>query len=96
PREFRIGDRGRYPDVNGLIVGFKSMQMNPGSQRHDGSSRASRSSGGHDDSRSRSYRSSHGSGAASSSGWGQRAPASSSMPSSNWKSSTASGSGWDA
>ncbi|KAJ2389523.1 Transcription elongation factor spt6, partial [Coemansia sp. RSA 2559] len=81
PREFRIGDRGRYPDVNGLIVGFKSMQMNPGSQRHDGSSRASRSSGGHDDSRSRSYRSSHGSGAASSSGWGQRAPASSSMPS---------------
>ncbi|KAJ1799648.1 Transcription elongation factor spt6 [Coemansia sp. RSA 2399] len=95
PREFRIGDRGRYPDVNGLIVGFKSMQMNPGSQRHDGSSRDSRSSGGHDDSRSRSYRSSHGSGADSSSGWGQRPPASS-MPSSNWKSSTASGSGWDA
>ncbi|KAJ2557087.1 Transcription elongation factor spt6 [Coemansia sp. RSA 1933] len=100
PREFRIGDRGRYPDVNGLIVGFKSMQMNAASQqqqRPSGSSRDSRASGGHDDSRSRSYRSHGGSSntATGSRGWGH-APPSSSVPSSNWKPRTAGGSGWDA
>ncbi|KAJ2852630.1 Transcription elongation factor spt6, partial [Coemansia erecta] len=29
PNEYRLGDRGRYPDINGLIIGFKTMQMNP-------------------------------------------------------------------
>ncbi|KAJ2662563.1 Transcription elongation factor spt6 [Coemansia sp. RSA 1200] len=102
PKEYRIGDRGRYPDVNGLIVGFKSMQTNPAGsqQRHGGSSRDSRLSASHDDSRSRSYRSHGGSsrngGGAEGSGWNQPMP-SSSMPSANWNSSAAnnSSSGWD-
>ncbi|KAJ2640152.1 Transcription elongation factor spt6 [Coemansia sp. RSA 1286] len=53
PNEFRLGDRGRYPDINGLIIGFKTMQMNPSqhglmsgrdSSRRDGHSSSHRDS----------------------------------------------------
>ncbi|KAJ2779063.1 Transcription elongation factor spt6 [Coemansia interrupta] len=33
PNAYRLGERGRYPDINGLIVGFKTMQMNPSAGR---------------------------------------------------------------
>ncbi|KAJ1809900.1 Transcription elongation factor spt6, partial [Coemansia sp. RSA 2598] len=54
PNEYRLGDRGRYPDIQGLIIGFKTMQMNPSQHgqmnSRDSSSRRDGHSSSHRDS----------------------------------------------
>ncbi|KAJ1990625.1 Transcription elongation factor spt6 [Coemansia spiralis] len=97
PNEFKLGDRGRYPDVNGLIIGFKSMQMNTGTQRH-GSGRDARIPSGHDESRSRPHRP-HGDSNANNNGGGNSGGSSSRWGSSkdnewNRQPSHGAGGGW--
>ncbi|KAJ2381958.1 Transcription elongation factor spt6, partial [Coemansia sp. RSA 2603] len=62
PNEYRLGDRGRYPDINGLIVGFKTMQTNPSAGREQSrrgdayaAGQASRDSGRRDRDRREPY-----------------------------------------
>ncbi|KAJ1892160.1 Transcription elongation factor spt6, partial [Kickxella alabastrina] len=70
PNEYRLGDRGRYPDINGLIIGFKTMQMNPAALQKNSASANVR--GEASSRRESSYRSSHNAGPSSSSRWGDR------------------------
>ncbi|KAI8320157.1 hypothetical protein GQ54DRAFT_225732 [Martensiomyces pterosporus] len=110
PNEFRLGERGRYPNVAGLINGFKMIQSKPATH---GSGR-----GSGDDSRSRPHRPHGGSrwgdsrgdgrerpsrsGGDSSGGWAGDRP-SSSRPKSGWGDAPSSShhrasgtaSGWD-
>lgn len=88
PNEFKLGDRGRYPDITGLINGFKSMQTSgAGAGGGGGSSRSSRPSRGYN-----SGRSGGGGGggwgssraAPSSSGWGERPSASNKNDNHGW------------
>ncbi|KAJ1944174.1 Transcription elongation factor spt6, partial [Linderina pennispora] len=69
PNEFRLGDRGRYPNVMGLINGFKAMQSKAATHHGSGSGRTSSRPTNGDSSRGgdrSSYRSSH----SGSSRWG--------------------------
>ncbi|KAJ2633826.1 Transcription elongation factor spt6 [Coemansia sp. RSA 1290] len=41
PNEFKLGERGRYPDIAGLINGFKMMQTKPQQSSRSSASRSS-------------------------------------------------------
>ncbi|KAJ2491500.1 Transcription elongation factor spt6 [Coemansia sp. RSA 2050] len=61
PNEFKLGERGRYPDINGLINGFKRMQTTQKS--------SARPSSAYEDNRLSSGRSHHGRSYADSGRW---------------------------
>ncbi|KAJ2907807.1 hypothetical protein GGI21_003518, partial [Coemansia aciculifera] len=46
PNEFKLGERGRYPDINGLINGFKRMQTSSSSSSSNARQPPPSSSGG--------------------------------------------------
>ncbi|KAJ2719166.1 Transcription elongation factor spt6 [Coemansia sp. Benny D115] len=72
PNEFRLGERGRYPDINGLIIGFKTMQMNPSAAKRDaaGHSSSHRDAGDASMRRESMYRPSYGTASAGDVGGG--------------------------
>ncbi|KAJ2802463.1 Transcription elongation factor spt6, partial [Coemansia guatemalensis] len=104
PNEYKLGSRGRYPNINGLINGFKMMQMKsaqqgsaakdaaggrPQHQAHGGDSRGDARGGGWGGTSSwGASQNQQPSRGSSGGGWGNAHPA---TPSAQWNSNAASG-----